>query len=158
MSRIPCSAIADRARGVVAARYAVIGTVLLISAAAAAEPPPPQAPRLVAPPDDPERTHCLTPDPERGFTLSWAVETNPYPVSTYIEVRRKLGNTGEWRPWVKKYARPPFTLGATNPLAYDAVFAWRVWAVDPSGKAEPYAVPSDWWVFCTTRPRAGRHE
>jgi hypothetical protein len=117
---------------------------------------PPPAPKLLSPLDDPGRDHCLEPDPQRGIKLNWLKpERSDRQLATYIEIRRKNPDTGEWRHWVKKYANPPFTLNAFNPLAYGAVFAWRVWAVDQSGEAQPYATPSDWWLFCTL-PGGGR--
>jgi hypothetical protein len=39
--------------------------------------------------------------------------------------------------WVRGYAR----------------FAWRVWSVDGTGQAKPYAQPSPWMTFCTQRQR-----
>jgi len=42
----------------------------------------------------------------------------------------------------------PFTM-IVRPRVYDADFGWRVWAVDRSGEALPYANPSEWRLFCT---------
>jgi hypothetical protein len=116
------------------------------------------SPTLVSPPDDPDQEHCLTPDAQRGIELRWrdneAPDSNGRPIGTYVEVRRGDTETGEWHPWVKKYANPPFTL-LVHPSVYDAVFAWRVWTVDRSGRTEPYASPTDWWLFCT-KPKSGR--
>jgi hypothetical protein len=119
---------------------------------AAAERPPPQPPRLLAPPDDPENCIALE---ANGIQLSWQNVENPYPVVSYLEIRRYDVRTNEWRPWVKTYARPPFTLLAKNRTAYNAAFAWRVWAVDKTGQAEPYATPSVWQEFCTDDPERG---
>ncbi|HET7594661.1 MAG TPA: hypothetical protein VFK49_04355 [Stellaceae bacterium] len=109
-------------------------------------------PTLLSPADDPDQEHCLTPDPQRGIELRWRNNEEPdsagRPLGTYVEVRRGDPETGEWHPWVKKYAAPPFVL-LVRPSVYDAVFAWRVWTVDRSGRTEPYATPSDWWLFCT---------
>jgi hypothetical protein len=110
------------------------------------------APTLVSPPDDADEEHCFTPDAKKGIELGWrdneAPDSEGRPIGTYVEVRRGDPETGEWHPWVKKYANPPFTL-LVHPSVYDAVFAWRVWTVDRSGQTTPYATPSDWWMFCT---------
>ena len=138
-------------------RKAAIAAMLLVCAlapAAAQEPPapPPHPPTQLSPPDDPEQEHCLEPDAQRGIAFTWERSRDPSdagrPIATYIEIRRGDPETGEWHPWVKAYANPPFTLLA-RPRVYDAVFAWRVWAVDRSGQPRPYATPSEWWLFCT---------
>ena len=109
------------------------------------------APTLISPPDDPDQDHCFTPD-ANGIELRWhdneAAHSEGRPIGTYVEVRRGDTETGEWRPWVKKYADPPFTL-LVHRSVYDAVFAWRVWTVDRSGQTAPYAAPSEWRTFCT---------
>ncbi len=121
-------------------------------AAQGAAVPPPHPPTPLSPPDDPEEEHCLAPDPQRGIQFSWERSPDPAdagrPIATYIEIRRGDPETGDWHPWVNAYANPPFTL-IVRPRVYDAVFAWRVWAVDRSGKPHPYATPSQWRLFCT---------
>jgi hypothetical protein len=130
----------------------------LIPGAAQEAPPPLAAPTLISPPDDPDQDHCFTPDPQRGIELRWRNNETPEragrPIGTYVEVRRGDTETREWHPWVKKYANPPFTL-LVRPRVYDAVFAWRVWVVDRSGRTQPYAAPSEWWLFCT-QPKNSR--
>lgn len=137
--------------------------ILLLSAIAAAAQQPgdarPSPPLPLSPPDDPDQERCLTPDPRQGIKLTWKRQDQDddgvnaaHGIATYIEIRRANPETEEWRPWVKKYANPPFMLNAANPRVYDAIFAWRVWTVDRSGTAQPYATPSDWWMFCT-KPR-----
>jgi hypothetical protein len=114
-------------------------------------------PTLISPPDDPDQDRCFTPDATKGIELRWRDNESPNsegrPITTYVEVRRGDSETGEWHPWVKKYANPPFTL-LVHTSVYDAVFAWRVWTVDRSGQTEPYAAPSEWWMFCTN-PKDG---
>jgi hypothetical protein len=133
---------------------AILAVALWLTAlmpAAAEEAPAPLAPpTLISPPDDPDQEHCFTPDAQHGIELRWRDNEAPdsRPLGTYVEVRRGDTETGEWHRWVKKYANPPFTL-LVHPSVYDAVFAWRVWTVDRSGRTEPYAAPSDWWMFCT---------
>jgi hypothetical protein len=111
---------------------------------------PPVAPTLIAPADDPNSEHCLT--PHNSITLSWRTMPNAYSTTTYVEVRRFDRAADDWRPWVKSYANTTFTLTVNpkNPLLFGTEFAWRVWAVDPTGTAKPYATPSDWFSFCTT--------
>jgi hypothetical protein len=117
---------------------------------ALAEKAPPNPPRLLSPADDPNDEHCLTPDAETGIRLSWEMAPGGYPVSSYLEVRRYDEATGEWKPWVKTYVhQPPFTLNAKSRTVYNSAFAWRVWAVDRTGEAEPYALASPWQEFCT---------
>lgn len=120
--------------------------------AAGAQPPPSPPPVLVSPPDDPDQDHCFAPDRRQGIKLDWK-RAEP-PLGSYIEIRRGDPDTGTWRPWVKTYANPPFTLNVRTSV-YDAVFAWRVWTVDRSGTARPYASASAWWMFCTA-PEPGR--
>jgi hypothetical protein len=140
---------------------AILAAALWLAAlapGAAEQPLPPlAAPTLVSPPDDPDQEHCFTPDAQRGIELRWRDNEPPNsdgrPIGTYVEVRRGDTATGDWRPWVKKYANPPFTL-LVHPSTYDAVFAWRVWTVDRSGRTEPYATPSEWWLFCTNEKGA----
>ena len=111
-------------------------------------PAPPAAPALLAPPDDPERGHCLTSDAGAGIQLRWRrPDENEPNIITYLEIKRGDA-AGTWHPWVKQYAKPPFTLTARPGL-----YAWRVWAVDRTGKAQPYASPSEWWLFCTKADR-----
>ena len=114
-------------------------------------------PTLISPTDDPDQDHCFTPDAKKGIELRWrdneAPDSEGRPIATYVEVRRGDTETGDWHPWVKKYANPPFTL-LVHPSVYDAVFAWRVWTVDRSGETAPYAAPSEWWMFCTN-PKGG---
>ncbi len=138
-------------------RNAAFAAVLLLAGAAASAeeptaPPPPHAPTQLSPPDDPEQDHCFAPDPQRGIEFTWEGSKDPAdagrPIANYIEIRRGDPATGEWYPWLKAYANPPFTM-LVRPRVYDAVFAWRVWAVDRSGKPQPYATPSDWRLFCT---------
>ena len=137
---------------------AAIAALLLLGATAAAlaqapaTPPPPHPPTQLSPPDDPDQEHCLAPDAQHGIEFSWERSRDPAdagrPIATYVEIRRSDPDTGDWHPWLKAYANPPFTL-LVRPRVYDAVFAWRVWAVDRSGKPSPYATASDWWLFCT---------
>lgn len=108
---------------------------------------PPTPPKLLSPPDDADQDHCFLPDPNQGIKLNWQPETGP-DLSTYVEIRRYDADRDAWEPWLKKYANPPFTL-LVHPKTYDAVFAWRVWAVDRSGRSKPYARPSEWRLFCT---------
>jgi hypothetical protein len=120
---------------------------------ARAERPQPHAPTLAAPAGDGSSGQCLRPDANGGIRFDWSVggdgtAENGYPVESYIDIRRRDEKTAEWRPWVKRYARPPFTMNV-RPNTYDADFAWRVWAVDRSGEAQPYATPSEWRLFCT---------
>lgn len=133
---------------------ATLWLAMLAPAAAQEALPPLKPPTLVSPPDDPDQEHCFTPDAQRGIELRWRNNEAPgsdgRPIGTYVEVRRGDPETEEWHPWVKKYAGPPFVL-LVRPRVYDAVFAWRVWAVDRSGRTEPYATPSDWWLFCTKK-------
>src|SRR5579883_2747982 len=124
-------------------RVAALLAALLPASVAAAQAPrreatAPPPPVLLSPPDDPDQDHCFEPDPT-GIKLTWrrADESAPN-LATYVEIRRGDPDTGEWHPWVKKYANPPFTLNV-RPSTYDAVFAWRVWTVDRSGKDKPYA-------------------
>jgi hypothetical protein len=134
--------------------WALAGLSLLALSrpAPATDAPPP--PRLVAPDDDPGGARCLSLDPEAGVKLDWRrPDMRAAGLATYVEVWRGEATGSSWRPWVKKYANPPFTL-AMREMLYNAAFAWRVWTVDRSGVADPYASPSEWWFFCT-RP-AGR--
>lgn len=124
--------------------------LVAVPAGAQTQPPPaPVAPTLLAPPDDPGHSHCLTADAGEGIQLRWRRpdETEPN-IVTYLEVKRG-GGAGSWQPWLKQYAKPPFTLTARPGL-----YAWRVWAVDRTGKAQPYASPSEWWLFCA-KPYSG---
>lgn len=114
---------------------------------------PPPAPSLVEPADDPQHEKCFQPDAEQGVKFVWRLEDSDrsgadYPIASYISIQRWEGSVGGWRPWIEKYARPPFTM-IVRPRVYDARFAWRVWSVDRSGKAKPYATPSAWRLFCT---------
>jgi hypothetical protein len=109
--------------------------------------PSPTPTELLSPPDDPDQDHCFLPDPNQGIKLTWQPETGPQ-LSTYIEIRHYDPDREAWDPWLKKYANPPFTL-LVHANTYDSVFAWRVWAVDRSGRSTPYARPSEWRLFCT---------
>lgn len=137
-------------------KFAALLAAVLPAAAVTAQTPrrettAPPPPVLLSPPDDPDQDHCFKPDPA-GIKLTWKRSDQSAPdFATYIEVRRGDAETGTWHPWVKKYANPPFTLNV-HPSVYDAVFAWRVWTVDRSGKSKPYATPSEWWLFCTKPP------
>ena len=109
-------------------------------------------PSCIDPADDAAHRQCFQPDAEQGIKFVWRVAeaeggAAAYPVASYISVQRWEGGAG-WRPWIAAYARPPFTL-TVRPRVYDATFAWRVWAVDKSGQAKPYATPSAWRLFCT---------
>jgi hypothetical protein len=150
--------IADMQQKLVIAAMVLVSTVAPAAAQESAAPPPPHPPTPLSPPDDPEQEHCLEPDAQRGIAFTWDRSRDPSdvgrPIATYIEIRRSDPATGEWHPWVKAYANPPFTL-LVRPRVYDAVFAWRVWAVDRSGHPQPYATPSEWWLFCT-EPRGER--
>jgi hypothetical protein len=99
---------------------------------------------LLDPGDDGD---CL---PLNNVKFTWRAEGNPYPVSSYLEVRRFEETTKEWRPWVKAYANPPYTMivKPNSPAFAGATFAWRVWAVDRTGQTKPYATPSEWKSFC----------
>jgi hypothetical protein len=129
------------------------GACVLLAASAAAQEPrdsprtPPPPPELVDPADDAAQQRCFQPDAEQGIKFVWRVADADYPVASYISVQRWEGSAG-WRPWLAAYARPPFTL-TVRPRVYNATFAWRVWAVDKSGEAKPYATPSAWRRFCT---------
>jgi hypothetical protein len=137
----------DRSRMLSAAMAALLFAVV----PAGAEPPPaPPPPELLSPPDDPAHGHCLTSDAGEGILLRWRrPDENTPDIVSYLEIRRGDG-AGAWHPWVKQYAKPPFTLTARPGL-----YAWRVWAVDRTGKAQPYASPSAWWLFCT-KPVSGK--
>jgi hypothetical protein len=140
----------------------VLGALALLSAAGMAPRAaqaqravhaPPPAPTLVAPADDPRREKCLAPDADQGIRFVWRFNGagsggEDYPVASYINIRRWEGSAVGWRPWVQKYANPPFTM-MVRPSVYGASFAWRVWAVDRSGTAKPYATASAWRMFCT---------
>ncbi len=119
--------------------------LLLAAVPTGAQTPPaaPDPPVLLSPPDDPARARCLVSDSGKGIELRWRrpSETTPN-ILDYLEIKRGNGS-GEWYPWLKQYAKPPFTMTARPGL-----YAWRVWAVDRTGKAQPYASPSDWWLFC----------
>lgn len=116
------------------------------TSAQAAQRGPPPAPALIQPANDP-KANCLAID--EGIKLDWALAPAGYPTRSYLEVRR-LDNESKWRPWVKTYANPPFTLQSDHkPMYMHAIFAWRVWSVDPTGQAKPYATASRWWAFCT---------
>jgi hypothetical protein len=135
------------------APLALVAIAALGLPGAGAERPQPHAPTLVAPADDGTSGQCLHPDASDGIRFDWSVDgdgtaANGYPVESYIDIRRRDADGTEWRPWVKRYARPPFTMNV-RPNTYDADFAWRVWAVDRSGEARPYATPSEWRLFCT---------
>ncbi len=127
----------------------VMGLALCTALAQAQERTPPIAPTLVAPADDPESSRCLS--PKGNIELAWREESNGYPVATFVEVRRMDSATKSWHPWVKSYANSSFTIvvNRANPLFFGSTFAWRVWSVDRTGKANPYATASEWWSFCT---------
>jgi hypothetical protein len=138
---------------------AIIGSVVLLSVRSAPAQTEegrhsrPSAPTLVSPIDDPHKHKCLRPDPSGGIKFVWKLEAaeaggESYPVASYVDIRQRDPGTAKWRPWVRKYANPPFVILPRQKI-FEAEFAWRVWAVDRSGKAEPYAVPSKWYLFCT---------
>jgi hypothetical protein len=138
---------------------AIIGSVVLLSVrpapaeTGAVGHPRPLPPTLVSPIDDPHKRKCLRPDPAVGIKLVWKLEGaeaggESYPVASYVDIRKRDRGTAKWRPWVRKYANPPFVMLPRQTI-FDAEFAWRVWAVDRSGEAEPYAVASAWYLFCT---------
>jgi hypothetical protein len=132
----------------------VIGLLALATAARAADQqtPKPAAPTLLSPPDDADQDHCFRPDAKRGIRLDWQRPPGgPDAPADYLEIRRFDADADQWRPWLKQYANPPFTL-TVRPRVYDEVFAWRVWAVEREGKHP--AQPSDWRLFCTL-PRGG---
>ena len=138
---------------------AIIGSAVLLSVrpapaqTEAVEHPRLLPPSLVSPMDDPHKRKCLRPDPAVGIRLVWKLEGaeaggESYPVAGYVDILKRDRGTAKWRPWVRKYANPPFVVLARQTI-FDAEFAWRVWAVDRSGAAQPYAVPSEWYLFCT---------
>lgn len=128
---------------------------LLVDAAPDAprtDPPVLSPPVLTRPADDPSETRCFEPSSSTGVILDWKLGNEQaakvYPLGSYLDVRRRTRGTREWRPWIRRYAKPPFTM-VTRPSTYDSEFAWHVWAVDRSGRATPYAVSSEWHIFCT---------
>jgi hypothetical protein len=140
-------------------RGALVGFLVLLSVrpvpaqTETVKHPRPLPPTLVSPIDDPHGHKCLRPDGAAGVKFAWKLEGteadgDSYPVASYIDILRRDHSTREWRPWVRKYANPPFVMLA-RPQIYAAEFAWRVWAVDRSGEAQPYAVSSLWQLFCT---------
>lgn len=118
----------------------------------AAEPPALSPPVLTRPADDPDDARCFEPSASTGVILDWTLgnegAAKSHPIGSYLDVRRRTRGTHEWRPWIRRYARPPFTMITRSPT-YDSEFAWHVWAVDRSGRLEPYAVSSAWHFFCT---------
>ena len=137
------------------------GVIVLLVAGAALRPAlgesdvraPPPVPKLVEPADDARYEKCFLPNAEQGIKFVWRIEdTGPggvdYPIASYISIQRWESSTRGWRQWIKQYARAPFTM-IVRPSVYDVTFAWRVWAVDRSGIARPYATPSAWRLFCT---------
>jgi hypothetical protein len=131
-----------------------VAIALLIDGSPAAPQAQPgiSPPVLTAPTDDPGHTHCFMPSRSKGVILDWKLTEQRtgagLPLASYLDVRRRTRGTRAWRPWIKRYARPPFTL-VTRSSTYDSEFAWHVWAVDRSGRSRPYAVSSDWHLFCT---------
>jgi hypothetical protein len=115
--------------------------------------PPPVAPVPIALDDDPAHKACIRLDPKTGATLRWRETSNPYPVAHYVEVERFDFVSQQWRSWYKGYVETSLTLRPKNPLYYNAKFAWRVWSVDGTGEAKPYAQPNPWMTFCTQRQR-----
>jgi|SRR5689334_18139600 hypothetical protein len=133
---------------------AVAMAVALAVAARAEDAGAPDLPRptLLSPADDPDQEHCFLPDARRGIRLDWQrLPGGAEAPAEYLEIRRYDADADEWRPWLKQYANPPFTL-TVRPRVYDEVFAWRVWAVKRGGGAA--TKPSDWWLFCTL-PKSG---
>jgi hypothetical protein len=134
------------------ALLSVAGTAPQAAQAQRAVHAPPLAPSAVEPADDPQHEKCFAPDSDQGIRFVWRLNGAPsgenYPVASYINIRRWEGSAVGWRPWVQKYASPPFTM-IVRPRVYDASFAWRVWAVDRTGTAKPYATASEWRMFCT---------
>ena len=133
------------------------GLLALLAAAALPAPaeakhPAPPAPVLLDPAEDAQHQKCFLPDAEQGIKFTWRLDEGgegaASPIAAYISIERWEGNAIGWHKWIGQYARPPFTM-LVRPRVYDASFAWRVWAVDRSGKSKPYATPSAWRLFCT---------
>jgi hypothetical protein len=101
------------------------------------------SPAPIFPPDDPDFDRCLR--PKAAIELRWDKPEDG--LASWLVVKRRDDETGEWRPWVKRYVqRSPFALTMRSRRARNGEFAWILFGVDRAGGS--YAA-GEWHYFCT---------
>jgi hypothetical protein len=113
--------------------------------------PPPQANRPPNPPTltGPPNTYAPAVSPY-DVTLRWQNNGDPDgdPVSFEIQVYLWDTTTGQWK-YISRYSGNGTSLLVPSGSAPNAYYAWRVFAIDPNKRSNPWYAASSWSVYYT---------